>query len=97
MQVDYSFTSLDAFLNFTRELHGKNMTTFQEAKSQYCQFVENAYNTLKTVIDPTPYIQYSLDLSKSLLDKTVEVTDPDYVVDEAYATWSKVASFGPGE
>jgi hypothetical protein len=96
MQFDAFANGLGGALNYSRDLHGKNMSTFNAAKSQYFGIVESLVNSVKAKVDPTPYVQKAVDTGKVYGDMALYWADPDKVVDLGLEYYGKVTSFGPG-
>ena len=96
MQFDTFANGMGGALNYSRDLHGKNMSTFNAAKSQYFGIVESLVNNVKAKLDPTPYVQKAVDTGKVYGEKAVYWADPDKVVDLGLEYYGKATSFGPG-
>jgi len=94
-QFDTFANGLGGALNYSRDLHGKNMSTFNAAKSQYFGIVESLVNNVKAKLDPTPYVQKAVDTGKVYGEKAVYWADPDKVVDLGLEYYGKATSFGP--
>lgn len=94
-QLDSFANGLSGALNYSRDLQAKNMSTFNEAKSQYFGIVETVVNSIKAKIDPTPYVQKAVDTGKVYGDKVVYWADPDKVVDLGFEYYNKAASKVP--
>eukprot|EP00882_Tetradesmus_deserticola_P002821 GHRQ01002999.1.p1 GENE.GHRQ01002999.1~~GHRQ01002999.1.p1 ORF type:complete len:252 (+),score=82.87 GHRQ01002999.1:143-898(+) len=87
-QVDKSLQTLSGALDYSKDLHEKNMTTFNGAKDQYFGFVEATVDRIKALLDPSPYIQWASG-------RVGYYVDPDKLVDTSVEYAGKVASFGP--
>ncbi|KAF8056218.1 Trappc3 [Scenedesmus sp. PABB004] len=87
-QVDAGLASLAGLLAYSRELHDKNMSTYQGAKEQYYGLVAGSVDKLKAALDPAPYVQWASG-------KVEYWADPDKIVDSGVAAAGKVAAFGP--
>lgn len=96
-QVDASLNTLAGALNYSRDLHDKNMITFNGAKEQYFGLVESAVAQAKALLDPSPYVQRVEGTVKWASDKVAFYVDPDKIVDTGVEYAGKVAAFGPGE
>lgn len=88
--MDKSLQTLTGALDYSRDLHSKNMNTFNGAKEQYYGYVEYGVNTVKSMLDPTPYVEWASSTVKTY-------ADPDKIVDTGVEYAGKVAAFGPGE
>jgi len=94
-QLDGLANGAGGALNYSRDLHGKNMSTFNAAKSQYFGIVESLVNSVKAKLDPSPYVQKAVDTGKVVGEKAAVWVDPDKVVDLGVDYYKKAASYGP--
>jgi hypothetical protein len=88
--VDASVQALAGAVGYGRELHAKNLQTFNGAKERCFGLVESTVATAKALVDPKPYIAWASD-------KVSYYVDPDKVLDTSFEVAGKVATFGPGE
>lgn len=87
-QVDASVQALAGAVGYGRELHAKNLQTFNGAKERCFGLVESTVATAKALVDPKPYIAWASD-------KVSYYVDPDKVLDTSFEVAGKVATFGP--
>lgn len=87
-QVDASLGLVAGAISYGRDLHSKNLATFNGAKDQAYGYVESTVNSIKAL--PTSYVQYLSKLAGSYVN-------PDLIVDTSFEVAGKVASYGPGE
>ncbi|KAF6260823.1 hypothetical protein COO60DRAFT_1700162 [Scenedesmus sp. NREL 46B-D3] len=87
-QVDKSLQTLSSALDYSKDLHEKNMNTFNGAKDQYYGFVDGTVDRIKALLDPSPYVQWASG-------KVEYYVDPDKLVDTTVEYAGMVASFGP--
>lgn len=90
-QVDSAASTLSSGLDFSRELHGKNMKAFNTAKDSYFTWLESTVDKVKSVANPWPYAQWGIDTAKTTWDKVVDYVDPDKLVDGV----AKVTTYAP--
>lgn len=86
---------VSSVLDYSRELHSKNMGSFSSAKESYFSAVEGAVNATKAALDPQRYVAYATDLGKSVVDTVVAYADPDKLVAAATSAYEKLAGIGP--
>lgn len=94
-QVDAFANGLGGVLNYSRDQYGKNMSTFNAAKSEYYGVVESLVNNVKAKLDPTPYIQNAVETGKVYGEKAAYWADPDKVVDLGLEYYTMATSIGP--
>jgi len=87
-QVDQSLGLVNNVLGYGRDLHSKNLATFNGAKEQAYSYVESSVQGVKALLDPTPYVTL-------VSDKVATYVDPDKIVDTSFEVAGKVATFGP--
>lgn len=80
---------LTGALSYGRDLHSKNLATFNGAKDQCYSYVESTVEQAKALVDPTPYVQWASD-------KVATYVNPDKILDTSFEVAGKFAAFGPG-
>jgi len=87
---------VNSTLDYSRDLHSKNMSSFAAAKESAYGFVEGYVNATKAALDPKVYVDRATALGKTLVDAVVEYTDPDKLVALATATYDTLVTKTPG-
>lgn len=97
--VDAKFESLlgavTSSLDFSRDLHSKNMSSFASAKESAYGLVEGYVNAAKAAVDPTRYVEAATGFGKAVVGAIAAYADPDKAVDFLAAAYDKVAAQGP--
>lgn len=90
------FGVVSSTLEYSRDLHAKNMGSFSAAKESYYTLVEGLVNSTKAALDPQRYVAYAADIGKTVVDTVIAYADPDKLVEVATGIYDKVATQGPG-
>lgn len=93
--LDSTYNAVNGGVNFSKDLHSKNMKTFTGAKEEYFKWVESSVAALKGKLNPYPYAEAVCAKLKEALDTAVTLADPDLALDTVHDAWAKFASIGP--
>lgn len=94
-KVDGLFGTVASTLEYSRDLHAKNMGSFSAAKESYYSLIEGVVNTTKAALDPQRYVQYAAEIGKSVVDTVIMYADPDKIAALASGVVDKVATQAP--
>lgn len=94
-KLDSAVGYVNSTLDYSRDLHSKNMSSFAAAKESAYGFVEGYVNATKAALDPKVYVDRATALGKTLVDAVVEYTDPDKLVALATATYDTLVTKTP--
>jgi hypothetical protein len=93
-QVDSVFGSA---IDYSRDLHTKNMGSFAAAKASYFGLIQGLVNAAKAALDPAPYIAGAASTAGRLAGRLADATNPDAVVAAAAGAYDAVAARAPGD
>lgn len=93
--LSFADTKVSSVLEYSRELHSKNMGSFSAAKDSYFSTVEGLVNAAKAALDPSRYVAYATDLGKSLSTAVAAYVDPDKAAASLTSLYEKLAAVGP--
>lgn len=94
-KLDGALGAVDGTLQYSRDLHAKNMSSFASAKEGAFGFVEGYVNATKAALDPQRYVDYAAGIGKSVVDTIAAYADPDKLVAAASTLYQRFSSQGP--
>lgn len=86
---------LGSAIDYSRELHTKNMGSFAAAKESYFGLIQGFVLRAKAALDPAPYLAVAAGLAKRAAGAVAAYTNPDALVAAAASVYDSVAARPP--
>ncbi|GBF96333.1 hypothetical protein Rsub_09403 [Raphidocelis subcapitata] len=96
-KVESLLGAVTSSLDFSRDLHSKNMSSFAAAKESAYGLVEAYVNAAKSALDPARYVEAATGFGKAVVGAVAAYADPDKAVDLLSNAYDKLAAQGPSE
>lgn len=94
-KVESLLGAVTSSLDFSRDLHSKNMSSFAAAKESAYGLVEAYVNAAKSALDPARYVEAATGFGKAVVGAVAAYADPDKAVDLLSNAYDKLAAQGP--